>query len=190
MRFFSASNRSEFIVFTSVFIVCAAIIFGAVLLVSKYYDYSRNVDDLKPKITRLAGLIKSEEQLHALDADAGGELFNLIYPVAGDTNAVGTFMQQEIRALFEKAEVNVTGSQIIPRKAESEFIHVGLNISLNGSLNALEYALIQLEGMRPIVLVERIEVKPRRQRRRRGGNNTPEQVVDVRIQLTSFKAEP
>lgn len=188
MKFFNTHSRSELIVFISVFVVCVVIFFGCVLLISKYHRYSRNVSDLKPKITRLAGLIKSEEQLQVLELGAAGELLDLIYSVDDDTNAVGALMQQEIRAIFERSEMNVTGSQIISRKAETEFIHVGLNASLRGRLDTLEDALIQLESMRPVVVVERIEIKPRRQRRRRGGNNVPEQMVDVRIQLTSFKA--
>lgn len=189
MKMISVANRAEIMVSICALIVFLAVILCGVRFIFQYQHYSRGVADLQPKIARLVGLIESEEILEQLEQEITLELSDLVYTGALDENSVGTQMQQSMRTLFSDAGMNVTGSQIVLRKSGSEFVRAGVNVSVTGSLDALVGALVQLEQRSPVVVVRKVEITPIRRAARRRSKIKPLQMINVKIQLVSFKLE-
>ena len=93
------------------------------------------------------------------------------------------------------AGLSVSGSQILPTRKADGFDRLSLDISAQGNVDALDEALLSLELMRPLVLVESLSVKPVRERRRsRSRQREPvaaepgdQRQLTVRFQLISLR---
>ncbi len=181
-------NHALLTVIISLVFVVIVILAIQLKIIFSYFNYDREIGNLKPKIARFAGLIESEDKLLSLEVLAGDELSFYVYPHTAEKNVTGAQMQKSLRSVFTDVGMTVTGSKILTLKGERGFSRIGISLTLDGTINALESALMRLEGSGPAVFVDEIDIKPKRERSRRGVQSG-RQSIDVKIKLISFKVE-
>jgi len=178
-------SRSQWIVTVSLLIVVLAIVWLMAWLMLGYTQYQRDMQNIEPRLARLAGLLEVEERLRSSEQLASAEVNNLVYNPSEESGALGAQMQKTVRELFASAGMSVTGTQILTAKADEQFTRVGIGINATGEMQSLETALMQIVEARPLVFLDRLEIQP--ERARRGRNVKQTQTVQVRVQLFSMR---
>ena len=96
-------------------------------------------------------------------------------------------MQQEIREVMTGAGLSVSGSQILKARQTEGFEQINLDITVEGNIGSLDEAIASLRVLRPLVLVESVNIKPLRTRITRRGRETEPQLEDQRKLSARFR---
>jgi general secretion pathway protein M len=99
---------------------------------------------------------------------------------------VSARLQTSVRQILVEAGLSITNSQVLPVREEDTFDYIGLKITVDGDIAALDIALSAIAGYRPLLLVESLDVWPARSSRRKGQQET--QVISASMQLLSLRA--
>ena len=150
---------------------------------TKYQDDKKRMEQLEPRISRLLGVEKSYELLQKANQDIEVQLTQVAYPVVEDTAVTGAEMQRAIRDIMNKAGMSVSGSQILPMKAEEGYDAIHLEINVKGTVEGLEEVLIGLRELRPNVIIETLNIKPVRQREGEHQLTARFRLLSLRLQL-------
>lgn len=185
MSFFKQLSRAQWLIGLSLTLLLLLWLIILVQSWGQYRGYHEQSKNLVPRIARLEGLVASEAALKEANQQIAGEIATKVYPVATDPASTGTAMQQQIRGVFAKAGLTVSGSQILPPRIDQLFTRIQLEVAASGSMEALELALLELAELQPIVMIDSINVQPARARR-----GDASQSVTVRLRLTSLRMLP
>ncbi len=148
--------------------------------------YQTEIDRLQPRVARIAGLIESEEQLRASARQLDSQVLNLVYPPTDDSATVSAALQKDIRQIMTDAGLSVSNSRILPVLQEENFDRIGLSLTVSGELDALDSALLAMAAYKPLLLVDAMDIKPKRMSRSRDKNG--QQIVTVSFQLLTLRA--
>ena len=154
-------------------------------------EYQSEIDGLEPRIARLQGLIDHEDQLRAAAGEVGKRVVNLVYPAAEDRATVSANLQKDARQILMDAGLSVSNSQVMPVREKDLFDYIGVKLTVTGSIAGLNAALAGIGDYRPIVLVESLDVWPKRDSRRGSRSARPgggEQTISATLQLLSLRA--
>lgn len=149
-------------------------------------QYQTEIDALQPRIGRLRGLLEHEDQLRASTAAIDQQVLNLVYPASDDRTTVSAQLQTDVRQLLVTAGLSVSNSQVLPVRERDTFDHVAVRVTVTGSLLGLDAALSAIADYTPVILVESLDVWPKRQSRRASGAG--EQTINATLQLLSLRA--
>lgn len=176
----------------------SAIIVALTLLVPAYFylamlfkllalrgEYADGVQDLRPRIARLEGLIENTEALRSAAGQVGQRLEDLGYPLTQDATAVAAELQTDVRRVLAEAGLAVRNSQVLQSRTEDNFDLVGLKVTANGGLPSLDAALEGIAAFRPMLLVESLDVFPSRTRSPR--SKPGDQELTVVIELLALR---
>ena len=84
------------------------------------------------------------------------------------------------------AGLSVSNSRILPVLQEENFDRIGLSLTVSGELDALDSALLAMAAYKPLLLVDAMDIKPKRMSRSRDKNG--QQIVTVSFQLLTLRA--
>jgi len=144
------------------------------------------IDRIEPRIARLRGLIDYEDQLREAAAIVDSQVLELVYPASEDQATVSAELQTQVRDIFSAAGLSVTNSQVLPVREQGNFDYIGVKLTVNGSLPALDEALAGLAAYLPLVLVESLDVYPTRAPR--GKDESNQQTLTASLQVLSLRA--
>ncbi|WP_339615955.1 type II secretion system protein GspM [uncultured Gilvimarinus sp.] len=180
MSVWRRANPSQWVAI-SVLALCLCVIgaTGVGFFLSSYELYQSKVR-LEPQIGRLKGLAKVEKDITNAAQTSANELSLLTYSAEAAASAQANNMQQSLRELFSQAGVIVNGSQILPVVEQDYFNRIRVRLTVSSDIEQLTELLLMLASQNPIVVIDTLEVKPKRQRR------TDEQVLNIDIVLSSF----
>jgi general secretion pathway protein M len=155
-------------------------------------EYAGEIDNITPRTARLLGFIQSEEQLAAAARRIDQVLEEVAYFEGKDSAMTAASMQQKVREVMAAAGLSVSGSQILPSRKIEGFEQLNLNITVEGNIGSLDEAIGNLRVLRPLVLIQSVNIKPLRIRRpRRGVEQAPEledqRKLSVRFHLLSLR---
>ena len=150
-------------------------------------EYAKNIENITPRTARLSGFIQSEKQLAVAASKVDGVLATLAYPSTRDGALTAAAMQQETREVMSSAGLSVAGSQILPSRELDGFERLNLNITVVGNINSVDEAIGNLRELRPLVLVESINIKPLRVRNSRKGKEAAPPLEDQRKITVRFR---
>jgi general secretion pathway protein M len=185
MNWLRTHRRSAIIISLTLLLPAYLYFTALVALIAVGAEESGRVDDLRPRIARLQGLMENEASLRAAASEVGERLETIGYAPAQDATAVAASLQAEVRQLLGEAGLAVTNSQVLPTRNEDNFDLVGLKVTVTGSLASLDAALAGLHTFRPMLLVESLDAFPTRPRGRRG-QREPQQLTAV-IELLALR---
>lgn len=144
------------------------------------------IDRMEPRIARLRGLIDYEDQLREAAVIVDSQVLELVYPASEDQATVSAELQTQVRDIFSAAGLSVTNSQVLPVREQGNFDYIGVKLTVNGSLPALDEALAGLAAYLPLVLVESLDVYP--MRAPRGKDESNQQTLTASLQVLSLRA--
>lgn len=179
----SLSPRAKTIV-GAIFLILILILSVLVMAAwSLRQEGSQRRAELEPRIARLLGVQQHHEQLKQANEAATTQLAGLIYPATVDATMTGTKMQQDVRKAIEKAGMSVVGSRVRAVKVVTGYDEISLDLTVEGDMAALEKTLLEIPKLRPVVVIEETDFKPKR------GRNGPHIVV-AKFRLTSLRLQP
>ena len=149
-------------------------------------DYQTEIDRMEPRIARLSGLVQSEDRLNESSSEVGTQIAELVYPATSDRASIAADLQKNIRELIAATGLSISNSRILPAAQTDSFDHVGLSLTVNGDLAALDEALGEIAAYSPVLMVESFDVRPNRAARR--STDAAQQTVTASLQLTSLRA--
>lgn len=149
-------------------------------------EYAAEIDHLEPRIARLQGLMGFEEQLRASSFAAQQQIGKLVYPASADVAAVSAGLQADVRQLMADAGLTVSNSQVLPVLVEEKFDYIGIKLTVEGEVGALDEALGELANFSPMIIVDSLTASPSRQGRKQSAES-PQQVT-VSIRLLSLRS--
>jgi general secretion pathway protein M len=148
-------------------------------------EYQSDIDRQHPRIARMQGLIEHEDELRESAGKVGGQVVNLVYPALDDQATVSATLQTEVRQILTAAGMSVSNSQVLRVREEEKFDYIGIKLTANGDVAALDAALTGLAAYMPLLLIESLDVYPQRVSRR---SKAPEsQNLTATMQLLSLR---
>ena len=186
MNWLKSHSKSAFIVGATLVLPVLLVIYILLDFLVAWQGYQGEIDRLEPRVARMAGLIESEEQLRASAGQLDSQVLNLVYPPSDDSSTVSAALQKDMRQIMTDAGLSVTNSRILPVLQEENFDRIGLSLTVSGGLDALDTALLAMEAYKPLVLIDTMDIKPKRMSRSRDKNG--QQIVTASFQLLTLRA--
>ncbi len=144
-------------------------------------QYADSIENIEPRLARMAGLLEVQEELEGLTQEARRQRGRLVYPASTDRTAAAASLQSDLRTLMSDAGLTVADSQVLPAREEERFDYIGIRLTVSGELASLDQALAQMSRFKPLVLVESLEVWPTRQRKRKGEPDVQDATATLRV---------
>ena len=148
--------------------------------------YQSEIDRLQPRVSRMLGLLESEQQLQVAADRLTTQVASLVYPASEDPATISAALQKNIRQIMTTAGLSVTNSRILPLSQDEQFARVGLVLTVTGGLDALDAALLELSDYTPLLLIDSLDIKPRGRTRSRDGNGV--QSMTATLQLLTLRS--
>lgn len=149
-------------------------------------DYQSEIDSLKPRVSRILGLLESEQQLQVAADRLSTQVTSLVYPASEDSAVISAALQKNIRKIMTDAGLSVTNSRILPLTVDEQFGRVGLVLTVIGSLDGLDAALLELSNYTPLLLIDSLDIKPRRKSRSR--DKSGDQSMTATVQILTLRS--
>lgn len=191
MNWVRSHRRSAWIIGLTILVPALLYLNALSGLLNLRQEYQSGIDALSPRVARLQGLIDHEDQLREAAGEVDQQVLGLVYPASDDRATVSARLQKEVRQMLVDAGLSVSNSQVLPLREKDLFDYVGVKITVTGDVAGLNAALTSLSLFQPLVMVESLDVWPKRESRRRSGtteNSEGEQVVNATMQLLSLRA--
>ncbi len=152
--------RPHLVVAASLIAVLA--VYGAALsyIAAKSAWADEVLQTVEPRYARLLGLRVSAESIGQSLARASAILARHTYPASAVADRVGTDLQQRLRNAAEAAGVGVSGSQIVPGKADQDMEDIGVSMTLDADVAQLQAMLERLEDQSPLIYLDSISFQP------------------------------
>ena len=136
----------------------------------RYQRAAARIPQLK---TRLEQLQKQQRE--------GDELLQ------GDSAAIaGAALQERLKEIIQKAGGRLESTQLLAESGDGTMERIAALARFSGTMEALQKALYRIEYGRPILLVQRLEIRrmKRRSRMRRNRKRSAETEVPVQLRVT------
>lgn len=143
-----------------------------------YWQEHQEVVGMEPQVARLLGYRESEAEIRSASEAARASLAGLVY--TQDATSVGATVQQQVRRILEEAGLSVLNREVVEGTVHEALEEVLVRVTANGSLEALDQALIELSRARPLLLLDAVKINPVNVRR-----GEPLQLVNIEL---AFKA--
>lgn len=191
MNWLRSHRRSAWIIGLTLLLPALLYINALLGLIGLRQEYQSGIDALAPRLARLQGLIDHEEQLREAAGAVDQRVLGLVYPAGEDRATVSARLQKDVRQILVDAGLSVSNSQVLPLRERDLFDYVGVKITVTGEIDGLNAALANLSVFQPLVLVESLDVWPKRDSRRRsaaGESDQGKQLVNATMQLLSLRS--
>jgi len=185
MNWLLANRRVAAVVAFTLALPLALVLYTVTAFLTLGLSFQAEIDTLEPRIARLLGAARVQDELVAAAAGAESTLENLVYPAGDDPGAVSASLQTKVRETLSGAGLVVADSQIESARREGPFDVIGLAVSVTGSMDSVDTALDELASYTPLLLVTDITIAPARPSRRGAGSGS-EQVLAVKMSLTAL----
>lgn len=186
MSWLKSNQRTAWIIGLTLVVPFALYLNALLGLLAARGQYQEEIDKLEPRVARLKGLREYEGPLRESADAVAKQVENLVYPATADRATVAADLQANVRRVLVEAGLSVSNSQVLPVREEDAFDHIGVKLTVSGSLASLDAALAAITGYLPLLLVESLEVWPARAKRRK--NEVEQQTINASLQLLSLRA--
>lgn len=96
-------------------------------------------------------------------------------------------LQKFIKATISQAGGQLTSTQVLPSSKTDGFNRVTIKIRMSSDMDALRHVLHEIESSVPVMVIERIDIRPVRGRRNRKTRKLePSNKMNINFQATGF----
>ena len=190
MNWFRGHRRNALLVGLTVLLPLFAVLNSLAGIGALGLDYASERSRIEPRVARLQGLLEHAPVLQARSEAATARLREIAYAPAQEASALAAALQADARRIMDVVGLNVSNSQVMPTRRDENFERVAVKLTVNGSLPALNDALIGIAASRPQLLVESLDAFPVIAERRVGNRSVPVQSVTAVIQLMALRQAP
>lgn len=118
-----------------------------------------NLAQLEPRHARLQGVLAQIGDIDVAREQAQALRARYLYPASQDAAQTGNLAQQRMRDLLTAAGMQVRSSQVQPAKEDHGFDRIGLTLTAEGDLLALQSALAVLSAQAPVVVLSDLDIR-------------------------------
>ena len=168
----------------------AAMLVGPLLAFSEGLD--ARIERQGQHLARYEALLSASDRVESELQRVRNEGVDVYFHASGQTPAlVATKLQQEINGLLRRSGGQILSSKNMKPETGDHFTMVRINLHLKGSLATVRQLLAGLEGMRPVVVVERFEVDHRGRRDWAKDDRQPQRLtLDIRLRTYIYRGLP
>ena len=117
------------------------------------------ISQIEPRYARLAGLRADGARLRLTEEALSTNLARLAYGPEGDPAQAGNAALQQLRTAMASRGLQVSSSQVLPAREEGDFLRIGLNLRVDGELEALSHLLRDMAQMQgPVIFNESVQL--------------------------------
>ena len=170
------------------FALIAFAVFGVALPVRTAYDETEGaLAHTRELLARYERASARKSALAARLAELGKRQAQTGIYVKGATDAVAAAdLQERIKAAIASAGGELKSTQILTVRDEGEFQRVTLRVAMTGRVVNLYRLLYTLEGGRPYLFVDNLDVKARRSRRKKDEDANADPQLTIRFDLYGY----
>jgi hypothetical protein len=125
--------------------------------------YERGQETLQERLELARRLANSAAELPRLREAAAkwrGVTHDQDLLFAGSSDAVaGATLQSALKDLIEEGGATLTSAEILPSEASGKFAPVAVRVSFSGNLALIAAVLRGIEESRPVILVDRLDIR-------------------------------
>jgi general secretion pathway protein M len=162
MKLALKADRSTIVVGASLGLVALLVLYALFYFLSLRQSFVDEIETIEPRTARLLGMQEHYDELRAGSGSVDSALRDLVVPASRDRANAAASLQRDVRGVMTDAGLTVNGSQVIAPREDEGYDRLGLDITVEGNVDAIEQALLGLEEMRPMVFVESLRIKPTR----------------------------
>jgi general secretion pathway protein M len=132
---------------------------SAVLFVwTKHQGFEDKLAQWEPRHARLQGILQQQSEFISHTQLADSLISAYTYPAASEATQNVNDAQQRLRAALEKGGLKVESMAVSAPIQEGAFVRYRIVSRIDGNLNTLLSALVQLRDLTPVVIVESIRI--------------------------------
>ena len=185
MKWLRLHRKDVLVISLTLLLPVYAFIYLATSLAQHSLESRDEIAKITPRISRLLGLIDSEQKMQESLLIVSDGSKSLTYPSTEEESVISATLQAELRRIMTEAGLTVSNSQLQTIRREGKFDHITLKVTVLGTIEALDLALAGLETYRPLVLVESLNVYPNR--KNNAAQTNYRQTVTARFKLASLR---
>ena len=157
----------------------------AMPLMLKWKSDRAALQAIESRVARMQGLIEVQPQMDRQRRLAEEHLSLFLYSAHEDVPRIGNDMQQRVRQAAAESGLAISRSQVMPAVDDGPFIRAQVAITAQGDLRALADTLAAIELLRPVLLVDQLQLQPQSAR---AGRNGHQLVIQMRV--SAWKVQP
>ncbi len=185
MNWIRTHRRSAVLIGLTLLVPVVLYLYAVTSLLGSRSAIQSEIDGLQPRVARVQGVLASRAALEAAIQSAGASA-GMVYGSAQDQASVSAALQAEVRRLLTEAGMTITNSQVLPPERLESFDRMAISVMATGDVTALDAALTSLAQYRPMLLIEGLDVYPKRLPRNQ--RNKGIQDVTARFQIMSLRS--
>lgn len=162
-------SRAQMSLTITLSVAVGALILANLALWQLHAAQARQLSDIEPRIARLLGVQQALPTIGQALAEVRVEILKEAYPSTNPAAQIGTALQQRVRQILEQAQMVIEGSQTLPPINQPGYEVLPMNITAQGSLEALVTALNRLQEERPRITIQKLSLQPTRGSKGNGG---------------------
>lgn len=155
------SSRSRIYTLQALVLFLFAGVFSVIVtMVFEKHQWAQNLlEENEPLYARLLGLESTSGLLLEAEKTISALLSDHAYPPEQTAVQAGNDAQQRIRAIFVASKLDIASIQVLPSKETQSFDRINVVLRVEGDLTGLQIAMIGLEGLKPIILIDSVNVQ-------------------------------
>lgn len=165
--------------------LAAIFAFGYLPVRAEFETVDASTRDASERLVRYSRLAAARGQLEVQLAALQDQLAaSGVYLTGENESLAAAGLQQRVKEAIRDGGGEIRSIQNLPAQTRDDFTRITARVQFTGSIMALQQVLHTLESVRPIVFIEKFDVKNRRVRR--NADETVEPVLTVRFDLYGY----
>ena len=166
-------------------VLAAIFAFGYLPVRAAFETVDASTRDASERLVRYSRLAAARGQLEVQLAALQDQLAaSGVYLTGENESLAAAGLQQRVKEAIRDGGGEIRSIQNLPAQTRDDFTRITARVQFTGSIMALQQVLHTLEAVRPIVFIEKFDVKNRRVRR--NADETVEPVLTVRFDLYGY----
>ena len=166
-------------------VLAAIFAFGYLPVRAAFETVDASTRDASERLVRYSRLAAARGQLEVQLAALQDQLAaSGVYLTGENESLAAAGLQQRVKEAIRDGGGEIRSIQNLPAQTRDDFTRITARVQFTGSIMALQQVLHTLESVRPIVFIEKFDVKNRRVRR--NADETVEPVLTVRFDLYGY----
>lgn len=154
----SAARQRLMLLGTFVVLLLPLVLLG-LYVAQRHAQGQTDLAQLEPRHARLLGVLAQRGEIEATREQAQALRSQYLYPAGQDATQTGNLAQQRMRDLLTAAGMQVRSSQVLPAKEDHGFDRIGMTLTAEGDLLALQSALAVLSIQAPAVMLSDLDIR-------------------------------
>lgn len=155
----STAARQRLVLLGTLAALALPVVLAGMYVAERHAGAQSALEQLEPRHARLLGVLAQQGEIERAREQAQALRARWLYPASQDATQTGNQAQQRMRELLTAAGLQVRSSQVLPAKEDHGLDRIGLTLTVEGNLLALQSALAVLAAQTPVVVLSDLDIR-------------------------------